>query len=115
MNAALNILSLAFFGLAAVAYGRKHRITLSVAAGLFFPTCGVSLITTWWPLSPLVSLVLTGATLGVALVMLALFAVDVIWAPFALEMTYLTLLCWFLCPLAIALDFTGALLRFLLA
>ena len=111
MTAAMDILSFALFALAAVAYARKHRLVLGAAGLLFFPLCCVSLMSTWWALSPIAAIVLPVCTLGGSLVVLVLFGIDVIWAAFGFEATYLTFLCWILCPLAILVDFAGAFLR----
>ena len=111
MEAALNILSLALFGLVAVAYARRHRVVLAVGGTLFFPICAAALTANWWQISPWAALALVACTLGVSLVVLTLFAVDVLWAPFCVEMTYLTFLCWVLCPLAVLLSHVGALLQ----
>jgi hypothetical protein len=83
---------------------------LAVAGVLFFPVCAGGLLLNWWTISPAIALALLSTTLGVSLVVLALFAVDVIWAPFCLEMTYLTFLCWLLCPAAVFLSHVGALI-----
>lgn len=103
----LSLMSAAFLILASVAYVRQKRKVLSVIAVLFFVTCTASIMSNWWPISPILTIVILAFTLGLSAVALILFIVDLLWAPFALEMTYLTFLCWILCPLAVLIDFIG--------
>ena len=107
----LNIMSFALLALAGVSYARRRFMTLWGAAALFFPVTGAAAVTTWWTLSPTLTIIILLFTLGTSLVALAMFAVDVIWAPFCLEMTYLALLCWILCPLAVLFNYLGLVLR----
>ena len=113
MNLALNLLSLAFLALAGVAFARRYRGILAITGVLFFPVCTAALLTGWWELSPLLAIFLVVCTLGISLLTLCLLAIDVTWAPFCLEMTYPSLLCWILCPSAVILGYVGALLRWL--
>lgn len=106
----LSILSAALLVLAGVAFVRQRRVILAITAALFFPLCGTSLLCSWWLISPILALVFLILTLGVSLVTIVLFLIDVIWAPFGLEMTYLTFLCWILCPLAVVLAGVGSLI-----
>jgi len=110
----LNTLSLALLALAATSYVRRRFAILWGAALLFFPVTAAAAVLTWWPLSPALAAVIVALTLGISLCALALFGIDVAWAPFCLEMTYLTVLCWILCPLAVLLDYLGLALRALL-
>jgi len=102
----LNILSFALLSLAAVAYARRRFHVFWAAAGLFFPIAAWTTVATWWQVSPLFTIILLALTLGISVLALALFAVDVIWAPFCLEMTYLTPLCWILCPLLVFANYS---------
>jgi len=54
--------------------------------------------------------VLLLAGMALPLLTLLLFAIDLLWAPFAAEMTYPAMLCWVLWPVLIAADFAGLLL-----
>jgi hypothetical protein len=54
---------------------------------------------------------LLAATLGLSLVALALYAIDCLWAPFCLEMTYVALTCWVLWPLLVLVDLVGLLVK----
>jgi hypothetical protein len=65
----------------------------------------------WSPLW--LAFILWGATLGLNLCILLLYFIDLIWAPFCLELRYLTLLCWILSPLAVVLNFAGLLLQYI--
>jgi hypothetical protein len=103
----LNTLSLALLALAATSYVRRRFAILCGAALLFFPVTAAATVLTWWPLSPALAVAILALTLGVSLCALALFGIDVAWAPFCLEMTYLTFLCWTLFPLAVLLNFLG--------
>lgn len=107
MVAIWNALSFALLALAAVSYPRWRRRTLAVAGVLFFPATAVAVVLTWWPVSPLLAIVILAVTLGIPLGCLALFGIDVIWAPFCMEMTYVTVWCWILCPLAVMLNYVG--------
>ena len=109
MHAALqlNALSLALLAVAGVAFFRQRRGVLVIAAVLFFPLTAAATVGLWWPLSPPAAALILALTLGVPLIALALFAVDVAWAPFCFEMTYLTILCWLLCPLAVVLNYVA--------
>lgn len=104
----LSILSGVLLLLAGVAYVRHRRTILAVIAAIFFPLCGISLLHGWWSISPILALIFLALTLGVSLVTLVLFLIDLLWAPFGLEMTYLTFLCWILCPLAVLLAGLGS-------
>ena len=107
----LNMLSFALLALAATSYARRRFVTLWGAAILFFPVTGAAAVTTWWAVSPALAVVIVALTLGVSLSALALFGIDVAWAPFCVEMTYLTFLCWILCPLVVLLNYLGLALR----
>lgn len=106
----LSICSAVLLMMASASYVRQERIALTFAAALFFPTCALSLILGWWVISPVLAVVFLTLTLGISLLVLCLFAIDVIWAPFGLEMTYLTFLCWLLGPLAVVLSIIGVVL-----
>ncbi len=102
----LNILSFALLGLAAVSYARRQFHVFWPTVVLFFPVLAWTTFATWWAVSPLFTVFLLTFTLGISLLALLLFAVDVIWAPFCLEMTYLTPLCWILCPLLVFANYS---------
>ena len=108
MDLALNTMSLALFGLAAAAYARRRGTVLLAAAVLFFPVAAGATLAVWWPLCPTAGSLILALTLGVPLALMAVFAVDVIWAPFCLEMTYLTFLCWLICPVGVGLNWIGS-------
>ena len=111
MTAIWNALSFALLALAAVSYARWRRVTLAVAAALFFPVTAVAVVTTWWAMSPALAAAILAVTVGVPLVCLALYGIDVLWAPFCMEMTYVTVWCWILCPVAVALNYVGMAVR----
>ncbi len=110
MSVHLSTLSFALLVLAAVAYSRQRFVALWAAGTLFFCTTGLATVVIWWPVSPSLAVLILAVGLGGSLAVLALFAIDVIWAPFCLEMTYVTALCWILCPLVVLLNYAGLLL-----
>jgi len=55
--------------------------------------------------------VLLCGTLGLPLLGLGLYAVDLALAPFCVEMTYPGMVCWVLWPLLAMANFVGLLLR----
>jgi len=105
----LNILSLSLLALAAVSYGRRRFCVLWAAGVLFFPIAAWASVATYWDWCPLFTITLLALTLGTSLVALLLYAIDVVFAPFCVEMTYLTILCWLLCPLLVLVNFAGVL------
>ena len=111
----LNTLSLALLLIAALAYTRHWPAVLWSLAALFFPVTGIATVLIWWPVSPTLTLAVLLVTLGVPLIALALFTIDVVWAPFCLEMTYPTFVCWILCPLAVLANWMGLLVPLLAA
>ena len=113
MRVELNILSFALLALGAVAYARRRSAVLWAAGVLFFPVAACATVATFWQAMPLFTVFLLALTLGVSLSALMLYAIDVVFAPFCFEMTYLTVLCWLLCPLLVLIDFLGLLARYL--
>ncbi len=108
-EATLTLFAAALLVVGSVAYIQRKRRILAIAGALFFPICSGALVSSWGPISTALTAIFLVGTLGLSLFALALFAIDVIWAPFALEMTYLTFLCWILCPVAVILSGVGAL------
>lgn len=106
----LNILSLALLGAAAVAFTRQRRHVLAVCGGLFVPVAAWATVAVWWPVSPVLGMVLLAGTMGVALAGVALYALDRAAACFAVEMTYATVPCWLLWPVLVMANFVGLLL-----
>lgn len=105
----LNALSLALFGAAALAFTRQRTLVLAVCGGLFVPVAGLVSIALYWPLSPVFALLLLCVTLGLPLLALLLYAVDVAFAAFCVEMTYPAIICWLLWPLLVLVNFLGLL------
>jgi len=105
----LNILSFALLGAGAVAYARRRFAVLWAVGVLFFPVAASATVVTFWQPLPLFAVFLLTLTLGVSLAALALYGIDVVFAPFCFEMTYLTVLCWLLCPLLVFINFLGLL------
>ena len=110
MEQSLDMLALALFGAAAVAFTRQRRAVMLTCGALFVPVATLATVVVWWPVSPAAGVALLLAGMALPLVTLLLFAIDLVWAPFALEMTYPALLCWVLWPVLIAADFAGLLL-----
>ena len=113
MAESLNLLSLALFAAAAVAFTRQRRAVMLACGALFVAVGTWATLATWWPLSPAAAVVLLAVGMGLPLAGLALFAVDYVWAPFALEMTYAALLCWVVWPGLILADYAGLAVRWL--
>lgn len=109
----LDILSLALLCLAATSYARRRLVVLLGAGALFFPAAGAATWFTCAPVSPALAVVLMVLTLGVSLGVIVLFLVDVIFAPFCLQMTYFTFVCWVLCSQLVAVNFAFLLARHL--
>jgi len=105
----LNILSFALLGLAAVAYARRRTVVLGVAGVLFAPVTCAATLAVFWPFNPFVAVVLLALTLLPSACAAALYLIDVVFAPFGVEMTYVTFLCWILCPLLVLANFVGML------
>jgi hypothetical protein len=105
--AQLSMLSLALCCLAAVAFYRRRRGVLILAALLFFPVTAAATVSVWWAISHVLAMCIIAATLALPIVLIALFLVDLIWAPFCFEMTYATIPCWILCPLGVLLNYVG--------
>ncbi|MGD2174280.1 MAG: hypothetical protein PVJ27_02665 [Candidatus Brocadiaceae bacterium] len=105
------MLSLALFGAAAVAYSRQRTLALCACGALFVPVAAGATVLVYWPISPALAALLLAGTLGVSLVGLLLYALDRLWAPFCLEMTYATMVCWLLWPLLVVVNFAGLALR----
>lgn len=106
----VNLLSLLFLGMAAFAYTRKATITLTVSSVLFVPTATWAALSCFYASNPVFTIVLLVLTLLLPLVAVALYLVDVLFAPFCLEMTYLTILCWILCPVLVIANVSGMVL-----
>jgi hypothetical protein len=102
---ALTSLSLGLLGATAVAFTRQRRAVMVACGALFVPVVAAATLAAWWPVSPVLAVCLLAGTLGVSLVTLVLYAVDWLFAVFALEMTYPALLCWVLWPVLVAADF----------
>jgi hypothetical protein len=101
------MLSLALLGAAAAAFTRQRRPVMAVCAALFVLSAGLAAGTVYWAVSPGLTIALLGVTLGLPLTALALYAVDVAFAPFCVEMTYPAMLCWVLWPVLVAFNFAG--------
>jgi len=107
----LNMLSLALLGAAAVAFTRQRAMVLIVCSGLFTLSSGLAALAVCWALSPAFTIALLSVTIGLPFLTLALYAVDLAFAPFCVEMTYPAMLCWLLWPALVAVNFACMLLR----
>ena len=91
-----------------VAFTRQRRMVLVVCGVVFAVASGAATRATFrsagavWPALALGH--------GVPALALAAYAVDRVWAPFCLELTYLTALCWVCWPLLVAADAVALLL-----
>jgi hypothetical protein len=114
MEASLTVTATVLLAATAYAFAQQWRILLVLFGTLFVPAAGAATVAVYWPLHPLLAVVLLSVTLGISLAGLLLYAVDRIWAPFCIEMTYAALVCWLLWPLLMAADLAGLAARALL-
>ena len=105
----LNVLALALLGAAAMAFTRQRRLVLAVCGTLFVPAAVLGAVAVYWSLSPALTIVLLAVTMALPLLALGAYAVDVLFAPFCVEMTYPAMICWVLWPLLMAANFVGLL------
>ncbi len=103
----LNVLALALLGAAAVAFTRQRRVVMVACGALFVAAAAGGTLAAWWPLSPAVAIIALALGLALPVATLALLAVDLLWAPFALEMTYPALICWVLWPALVLANFAA--------
>lgn len=101
--------SLVLLGAAAVAFTRQRAMVMIVCAGLFVVSSGLAALALYWALSSAFTIALLGVTLGLPLLTLLLYAVDLALAPFCVEMTYPAMLCWLLWPVLVAVNAVGML------
>lgn len=113
MSNTLIFLSPLFLLACGLAYFYQRRITLAISAAAFCYTSSAGMFAVWTSFGNWLAFTLWGATLGLSLCILLLYFIDLIWAPFCLELRYLTLLCWMLGPLAVVLNFAGLLLQYI--
>ena len=111
MELILSIVSLALFVGTAAAFAARRPVLLSGLGAAFVPVAAASTIVTWWGFSHGLTAALLALGLGLPLLGLALYAIDRIWAPFCLEMTYATLLCWVLWPALVMVNLVAAAVR----
>jgi ABC-type proline/glycine betaine transport system permease subunit len=107
----LDIFALAVLAAAAVAFTRQRRPVLLVCAGLFVCVGSAGAWLSWSPVSPVLARALLAVAMGLPLLTLLLYAVDRLWAPFCVEMTYPAMVCWLLWPALAAAAFCGLLLH----
>ncbi len=103
----LNALSLALFGAAAVAFSRQYRPVTVACGALFMPAAAAATVAVWWPFSPGFGVFLLVVGLGVPALCLLLYGVDLVFAVFALEMTYPAMVCWVLWPALVLANSAG--------
>ncbi len=106
----LTLLAAALLMVSAVAFTRQRRLLLTVCGGLFVAVVTRATIALYWPVSPAFTVALLTLTVALPLLTLALYAVDVLWAPFCLEMTYPAMICWLLWPALVLADVVGLVL-----
>ena len=107
----MSVLSFALLSAAAIAFTRQRVVVLAVCGVLLVPVVTIATVAVYWPIGPVLAIVLLCATLGVSLLALLLYLVDRIFAPFCVEMTYPAMICWVLWPVLVLADFVGLLLR----
>jgi hypothetical protein len=109
----LNVLAMALFALAGMAFTRQRRLVLVCGGGLFVLVATWTALTVWWPVSPVGAVCLLAVLMGLPLAALLVFAVDVIWTPFCLEMTWPAMVCWILWPALVLVNAAGLVARLL--
>lgn len=111
MEVGMSLLAGGLLGAAGVAFARRQKALLVLFGALFVPVAAAASLQVWWPLSPALAVALPAVTLGLSVVGVALFAADLVWAPFCLEMTYPALTVWVLWPLLAAANLAGLAVR----
>ncbi len=109
----MSVLSLALLAAAAVAFTRQRKAAMLVCGGAFVPTVVVATVSVFWSWSAAFTVALLAVLLGLPLLTLFLFWVDMAFAPFCIQMTYPGMLCWVFWPALLCADFLGLLARFL--
>jgi uncharacterized membrane protein YagU involved in acid resistance len=100
----LNVLATALLGVAAMAFTRQRRFTLVCCGALFVLVVTWSTVAVWWGISPALTVAILVILMGLPLLALLLFAIDVVWSPFCLEMTWVGMICWVFWPILISAD-----------
>lgn len=108
MDLTFAIASAVLLGATAAAFAGRRPALLCVLGAVFVPVAAATTILLYWGREPYVAVALLAAGLGLPLLGLALYAVDRIWAPFCLEMTYATLICWVLWPALVVVNLVVA-------
>lgn len=103
----LNVLAMALFALAGMAFTRQRRLVLVCSGTLFVLVATWTTLSVWWPGSPAIGVGLLAVFMGLPLAALAAFAADVIWTPFCLEMTWPAMICWVLWPALVVANAAG--------
>ena len=93
-----------------MAFTRRRTAVLLICGGFFVPVAALASVAVYWPLSPVFTVLLLAFALGLPLLALTLYAVDLVFAPFCVEMTYPAMVCWLLWPLLVLINFLGLLL-----
>ncbi len=104
MDLTFSILSAVLLVATAATFAGRRPVLLCVTGGLFVPVAAATTVLLYWGPATWLAGVLLGVGIGLPLLGLALYAVDRIWAPFCLEMTYATLLCWVLWPALVVVN-----------
>ncbi len=114
MDLTLSILSAVLLAATAAAFALRRPTLLCALGAVFVPVAAATTVHLYWGPAPWLAVALLAVGLGLPLLGLALYAVDVIWAPFCVEMTYATLICWVLWPGLVAVNLVVAAFRALL-
>jgi hypothetical protein len=101
-------------GTAAAFAGRRPALLCALGAA-FVPVAAAATVVLYWAPAPALAIALLALGVGLPLLCLALYAIDRIWAPFCVEMTYATLLCWVLWPGLVVINLSVASARGILA
>jgi len=103
----LNLLSLVLLIMCAYAWTAQLTRALIACSAAFLVAAVWTTLATIYPWSPGIAVALMVVTLMGSMTAVALYVTDVVWAPFCLEMTYMLILCWILCPLLVAANFAA--------
>ena len=100
-------LALGLYLAAAMAFTRQRRMVTVSCCVLFAGVGSLLTVAVWWPVSPIWTVLLLAATVGLPMLTFAAFAVDFVFAPFGAEMTYPGMLLWVLWPVLLVADLIG--------
>jgi hypothetical protein len=103
-TAYLNMLATALLAATAMAFTRQRRFVMVCCGALFVLAAVWTTVAVWWAVSAVAAVVILMVLIGIPLLALLVFAVDYVWTPFCLEMTWPGMICWLFWPALVALN-----------